>query len=187
MLITVLSATKEQAVSKAGKPYSYIELAYKGNDGKVSGKKIMPFGESKVVFDALSTAQSGEFFDITLFKNEASGYWDWTAAKKSDGNPTQEAQSAATTVTPGSTKGGKVLGSTYETPEERAKKQVYIVRQSSITAALSYLNSNNTKNATKYGIAEVLQTAKEFEQFVFDTGTPAATQSIIDMEDDIPL
>ena len=181
MLITVLSATKEQAVSKAGKPYSYIELAYKGGDGKVSGKKIMPFGESKVVFDALSLAQSGDNYEVTLFKNEASGYWDWTAAKKSTGS-TQEGQSQATTVTPGLTKGGRVLGSTYETPEERAKKQVMIIRQSSISNALTYLNGNANS------ISEVLQVAKEFENFVLNLGqTPTATQELLDMDSDIPL
>lgn len=183
MQIIVLSATKETAVSKAGKPYTYIELAYKGEDGKVQGKKVMPFGESKPVFDALGAAGSGESYDITLHKNEGTGYWDWTAAKKSNGS-TQEAQSAAITATKGSTPGGKVTGSNYETPEERAKKQVYIVRQSSITAALSLINLQGRK--TGVTPKDVTDVAKEFEQFVFDTGVPAATQAIVDMPDDIP-
>lgn len=181
MQITVLSATKETGVSKAGKPYPFIELAYKNDEGKVQGKKIMPFGESKPVFEALSAAASGDVFNITLFKNEGTGYWDWTAAKKSTGD-TQEEQSAAITTTRSSTPGGKVTGSNYETPEERAKKQVMIIRQSSISNALTYLNGSARS------ISEVLQVAKEFENFVLNLGqTPTATQEILNMENDIPL
>lgn len=183
MLITVLSAVKTQATSKAGKPYSYIELAYKGEDGKVQGKKVMPFGESKQVADMLGQAQPSEVWNITMVKNEGTGYWDWTNAKKSDGTATTttEASSASTTRQPA----GKVIGSTYETPDERARKQVYIVRQSSITAALSFHNGKAKSTA------DVINTAKEFEKFVFSTGeveAPAAIPKgdIADMDDDIP-
>lgn len=62
--------------------------------------------------------------------------------------------------------------STYETPEERAQKQVYIVRQSSINQALEYLGLTKTKPS----IEEVLKTASQFESHVFgvefDDGMP---------------
>lgn len=185
MLITVLSAVKTQATSKAGKPYSYIELAYKGEDGKVQGKKVMPFGESKQVADMLDQAQPSEVWNITMVKNEGTGYWDWTNAKKSDGTATTttEASVALTTRQPA----GKVIGSTYETPEERAKKQVFIVKQSSISNAITLLLANGGQTT----VEEVLLTAGKFERYVFSLEEVAIPKkvdslSITEMEDDIP-
>ena len=171
MQITVISAEKAQGTSKTGKAYSFVELAYKGEDGKVTGRKVMSFGESKKVFDALSSAGNGDVFEINSVKNEATGYWDWTGATKSTGG----AVGAKPNTT--STPAGKVVGSNYETPEERAKKQVYIVRQSSITAALTFLGGK-TKSTD-----EVIQVAKEFEAYVFDLGQPevAATPFVDDV------
>lgn len=174
--ITVLSATRQQATSKAGKPYSYVELAYKGDDGQVRGKKVMPFGEFKAVHDALAQAQGGEVYNITAIKNEASGYWDWTAASKSDGSA--PAPQASGPSQAGTSSGGKVTGSNYETAEERAKKQVFIVRQSSISAAINFL-VDAKKSST---VEQVIDVAKQFEAYVFNTGTvdkPAAIHKAI--------
>ena len=189
MIITVLSAVKTPATSKAGKPYTYLELAYKGNDGKVAGKKIMPFGDSKPVFESLAQAQAGDAYDIITVKNEGTGYWDWTSAKKSDGTASSTATNSAASTSAERQPAGKVTGSNYETAEERAKKQVYIVRQSSITAALSFHNGKAKSTD------DVIKTAKEFEQYVFSTGEvekPAAIainpdHPFKDLEDDIPL
>jgi hypothetical protein len=178
MQITILSATKEQGTSKTGKPYNYVELAYKDTEGKVSGRKIMSFGDSRPVYELLSKASPGEHYKINLVKNEGSGYWDWTAAAKADDNePTTGGGSLPAAPRAG---GGKVVGSNYETAEERAKRQVYIVRQSSITAALNFLN-NKAKS-----VSEVLQIAKEFENYVFDTGK-APVAEILEIENDIPM
>jgi hypothetical protein len=48
---------------------------------------------------------------------------------------------------------------TYETADERAHKQVYIVRQSSISSAIALL--------PKAKVEDILQTAKQFEEYVF--------------------
>ena len=180
MIITVLSAVKTPAVSKAGKPYTYLELAYKDGEGKVQGKKVMPFGESKPVFEALGAAGAGENFNISLVKNEASGYWDWTAASKAAPGTIVPVASATDIRQPA----GKITGSNYETSEERAKRQVYIVRQSSITAALTLISLQGRK--TGITPQDVLDVAKEFENHVFDIKPePAAAVDIF--EDDIPL
>ena len=176
MQITILSSTVGQATSKAGKPYSFVELAYKGEDGQVKGKKVMPFGESKPVYEALAKAGSGEFYTIGAVKNDGTGYWDWISATKSDGGPTSvgtKNTSASAGIGASST-----VKSSYETSEERAKKQVYIVRQSSITAALGFLGGK-AKSVT-----EVLQIAKQFEQYVFDIAEPKAAD-ITELEDDV--
>ncbi|MCR4284931.1 MAG: hypothetical protein NUV97_02705 [archaeon] len=167
-------------MSKANKPYTYLELAYKDESGRVSGRKVMPFGESKPVFETLSNSQVGEVFHITSVQNTA-GFWDWIKASKDTSIPGATTPITQVGITRTPTQAGKVLGSNYETPEERAKKQVFIIRQSSITAALSYLN-NKAKS-----VSEVLQIAKEFENHVLFIDKPAATQGLIDMENDIPL
>jgi hypothetical protein len=60
--------------------------------------------------------------------------------------------------------------STYETPEERARKQILIVRQSSFTSAMTLLG---TKAKTA---ADVIPVAKEIEAYIygedFDGGMP---------------
>jgi hypothetical protein len=64
-----------------------------------------------------------------------------------------------------------VLGSNYETPAERAKRQVYIVRQSSINAAIALYVAQNPKGAA-VSVEEILKVAGTFEAYVFDQGQP---------------
>ena len=175
MQITVINATVGQATAKSGKPYNFVELAYKGADGAVKGKKIMPFGEGKPVYDALAKAQNGEVYEIQAVKNESSGYWDWVGATKGAGTTSNVEGGNVTKPA------GKVLGSTYETPEERAKKQVYIVRQSSITAALGFLGGKSKS------VDEVVQIARQFEQYVFGLGDvqEEKVSEINELEDDV--
>jgi hypothetical protein len=68
--------------------------------------------------------------------------------------------------------------SNYETPEERAKKQVYIVRQSSITAALTFATGKKIST-----VKEILDIAKQFEAHVF--GEEFDDGSIATMSNDI--
>jgi hypothetical protein len=188
MIITVLSAVKTPATAKSGKPYTYLELAYKGNDGKVNGKKVMPFGESRVVFESLSQAQPGEAYDVTMVKNEGTGYWDWTNAKKADGTATNTVTSSVAITSAERQPAGKVTGSNYETPEERAKKQVYIIKQSSISSAIA-LSAQKKVAST---VEEILGVAKQFEAYVvgLETSTPPVAVKVVDtlaeMDDDIP-
>lgn len=77
--------------------------------------------------------------------------------------------------------------STFETPEERAKKQVYIVRQSSISNAISLLT---TGAKVPPATSAVIALAKELEAYVFDSGAvdkPASFEDMADDLDDVPL
>lgn len=178
MQINILSVTQETIPTAKGS-YDKLELAFKDETGTVKGKKIMSFGDSAVAFKALKDAKQGEFYQITAEKQGE--FWVWTKVSKDTGNlaaARPELQSKPAAV------GGKVTGSNYETPEERAKKQVYIVRQSSISNAIEFL----TKNSTTRTVSEVLQIAKEFETHVFAMDpSKAATQELLDMANDIPL
>lgn len=168
MQIEVLSTSVEDR----GK-YKQLEVAYKGGDGKVSSKKIMSFAAPDV-FKLLSASKQGDSFDVTTVKNDK-GYWDWT------------------TVSPGGSTGGSVKAagspaprSTYETPEERANRQVLIVRQSSVSSAIEFYKLNAKKQPS---VGDVVEVAKFFENYVFGKNTtPASAEaSIAEMEDDVPV
>ena len=130
--INVLSTTIETKPTAKGS-YQVVEVAFKNlGSGKVESKKIMSFTD-KAVFSAVSSAKAGDVFTITSEKNEKTGYWDWTNV--------QQAAPGATTPSP-SAPAGKApvqVKSTYETPEERAKKQVFIIKQSSLNNAIASL------------------------------------------------
>ena len=141
-------------VENKGK-YQMANVSYKTQEGKVEGKKIASF-TFKEVFKTLSQAQTGDQFEIESQKNDK-GYWDWTFAKAAGKNTSP----SSTSYSPVVRKGGD-----WETAEERAKKQVYIVRQSSISAAIALLDRNGVEAPMTE--EDVIESAKKFEAYVFD-------------------
>lgn len=135
--------------------------------GKVEGKKLMGFGGGKPAYDVLLNASTGEVYEVTTNKNPA-GYIDWIAAVKSEGGAAPgPAPSRTAPTNVGNTSGSTTTTrSTYETPEERAKKQVYIVRQSSLSSAIDLLSVGSKSSPD---VEKVIETAKRFEDFVFGT------------------
>lgn len=138
-------------VESKGK-YQVATVAYKGPDGKVDAKKLVSFA-NKAVYDLLKEAQSGDLFEVTSEK-DTNGYWQWTSATAVGKNTGGSSAPA-----------GKVAQarSNFETPEERAARQVYIVRQSSVSNAIAF----HTAVKDKVTIDDVLKTAKAIEQYVF--------------------
>lgn len=152
-----------------GKTYTALEVAYKNLtfQGKVEGKNIMSFGVTEDTFKELSNASTGDVYDVEVVKNSG-GFLDWVSVKK--GSAAAPAASASASRPPsGNTSSPTQVRSTYETPEERAKKQIFIVRQSSISSAIDLL-SIGAKSAPT--VDAILETASKFEQFVFGEGTP---------------
>ena len=170
-----------QATSKptAKGSYTMLDVAFKRLDtGKIEGKKIMSF-TIKEVFNALSKATQGNQFTVTTKKNEETTYWDWVAvAPLGSGSSAPEAKPA--------TAGFSSPKSNYETAEERAARQILIVRQSSLSNSIELLK-NEKKPPT---VEDVLRTADIFSNWVFQKNVnlskaePAPDFS--DMEDDIP-
>ena len=124
--------TPNTHAAKNGRSYQSIEVTYKGTDGKVSSKKLMSFSNPSV-FKAVSNLTKGDSVDIITVKDDA-GYWQWTGIN--DGSTPSQAAPAAQASTPTTT---RVTGSNYETADERAARQKLIVRQSSLSAAVSIL------------------------------------------------
>ena len=163
--------------------YQVIELAYKNKSfqDKLEGKKVMSF-TNKDVFKVLAEAKFGDVFNVSRVKNEK-GFWDWTAVGSNGAAPAQSPDSArivATNNYPATVKTGNVTPkSNYETPEERAARQVLIVRQSSISSAVEFAIANKIKDTD-----EVLRLASIFEDHVF--GKEAKAEAPLNAMDEPP-
>lgn len=181
MFIEILSITKETKQSKKGKPYQAMSVAYKNGDGKIEGKNLTEYAE-KSVWETLSSAVAGDKFDVKSEKDD-NGYWQWTTIGRANGTPTPQSTNRSSTA------GSTAPKSNYETPEERAKKQIYIVRQSSLSTAVAVL-SVGAKAAPKSD--DIVALAKQFETYVFE-GLAEPAKEVIpvgtsdDMDDDIPF
>lgn len=175
MLITILNVSVTTQPTKTGKSYQVADVAYKNLtfQGKVEGKKVMSFGGGAEAFKIVSQAQPGETYEVTVVKNPQ-GYNDWTAMVKGDANqtsPTPEPSGVKAVATK----------STYETAEERAQRQVLIVRQSSLSSAVATLAVGSKAVKPE----DVVAVAKQYEDYVF--GKAALASGFEDMTDDIPL
>lgn len=170
MNITIVTVGAPQPVP--GKKYQTMEVAYKDQTGKVAGKKLMSF-TYPLVFNALKGAQQGDSFEV---KNEKIGeYWNWTEAVKVEGGA-----ASVETSTPSKTQAfTQQSNDRYETKEEREKRQVMIVRQSSLSNAVATLAVGG-KSALDP--SKVIGVAQEYESYVLGKGV----QGIIDMESDLP-
>lgn len=167
MQIEVLSVSVEDK----GK-YKMMEVAYK-SDGKVTSKKIMSFGNAADVFKRLLTSKPGDSFSVKSEKNEK-GYWDWISI--SDGTTEGVSAAAPSRAANASPK------STYETAEERANRQVLIVRQSSLSNAVDYLALNTKKVPS---VQEVVEVAKYFEDYVFGRKDTPEVATLDSLESDV--
>lgn len=161
MQITILKTENENK----GK-WNLLHVSFTTDFGKTGKISLASFGQSGEAYKTLANAQSNDVFTVEVAKNDK-GYDTWTSAIK---------------AAPGAAKpAASVARSTYETPEERAKKQVYIVRQSSIASAVTALTSG-AKAPPK--AEDILALARVFESYVFDSGTLVDPAVVLE---DVPL
>lgn len=169
MLINIVDVGAPNThAAKNGRSYQSIEVTYKNDQGQVANKKLMSFS-NPTVFNHIKGLGKGDQINVQTTK-DANGYWQWTGI----GGDSEVAETKPATPSPG----GRVTGSNYETKEERAARQVYIIRQSSLSTAVDLLG-------TGAKVSDVIATAKEFEAYVFSKET--GVEAIISMEDDIPV
>jgi hypothetical protein len=151
-------------VQNKGK-YQLAVVEYNTADGKTEKKNVVSF-TNKALYSTLSTAKQGDVFDVKLGKNDK-GYWEFQEATKSQGGIQAASKASASPR------------STYETPEERAARQVYIIRQSSLSTAAAIL----TVGAKSVQVDDVIKTAKQLEAYVFGKADESFFE---DMPEDIP-
>lgn len=148
-IITVNTTTKTTA---NGKPYQVAEVVYKNlESNKVENKNITSYSK---VFKGVSEAAAGQVFLVKSEKDDK-GYWQWVSFDRQMGEAAEVKTSAAV---PAKT------GGNWETSEERAKKQVYIVKQSSLSNAIALLSVGAK---TPPNVDQVLLVAQQFTDWVF--------------------
>ena len=136
------------------KKYRQAEVSY-SRDGKDEKKKILSFVNAKVFATLEAMRNFPVDVNVVMVKNDK-GYWEWTDIEMAPQGQKEDAKPK-----------GKVLGSNYETPEERARRQVYIIRQSSLATAVQFLAACHTDNF-QTTLASVIEIAKAFEAHVME-------------------
>jgi hypothetical protein len=141
MKIEIIDVTVNHTPTAKG-GYNTAEVSFKA-DGKVQGKKIMSFGHTAEVYKILSVGeQKGKKYDVHQEKianpKDGKEYWTWLKLTPDTGNSvvTQAPTPSPGTVGSAATRTG---GGSWETAEERAARQVLIVKQSSLERAIDLL------------------------------------------------
>lgn len=161
---TVISVELDVAVSKnGGGTYPGARLSYRDENGSLKEKG---FHNNVFKFNTGLKAQLANLSPGNVFNMEMEKQGEFWNVKSI--TPAGSVTEGVVANTPTKTTPTASPRSTYETPEERAKKQVYIVRQSSISAALAYTNQiKDYYKGTENPIGEVMSIAKQFEAYVF--------------------
>ena len=161
----VVACDFDQTIAKnGGGSYKGTRLTYRDPDGSIKEKCLHAnaLKYNPTLKAQLSELKSGD--DITMVLEKEGDFWNLKEVVKGmvDNGPAAVTgngagrNGAAANVSP---------RSTYETPEERAKKQVLIVRQSSVSSAIAY----SATLKTPLVIGEVLKIADQITAFVFDS------------------
>lgn len=178
MQINVIDVgTPATNTSANGRSYQSIEVAYKGENGQVSSKKLMSFANPDV-FKTAQTWQKGDVVNVDTQKDD-NGYWQWKAILSEGQAPATPKPVATSRVAP-STGTNKVVGSNYPTKDERANTQVYIVRQSSLTNAVNTLALN--KEGGGATAEQVMELAEQYVDFVMN-GKPKEVKPEVEASD----
>jgi hypothetical protein len=155
--VKILDVNVENVV-KGKSRYSKAAVTYTYN-GEARTQNIMSF-TNPAIFKAVQE-KVGQEVEITITKN-AAGYNEWASLDELGVAPAASAPSSTPSPT---TTGTRVTGSNYETPAERAARQVYIIKQSSLSTAVA-LAATQEANVTPEQIIEVAQL---FTDWVLDS------------------
>ena len=166
--------------AKNGRQYQSVEVMYKNDQGQAQNKKLMSFA-NPAVFKAAQEWQKGDVIHVSTEK-DANGYWQWTAVGGADDTTDTGSSSAPATQGNAAKPATRVSGSNYETKEERAARQVMIVRQSSLSNAVATLGIEGSKATAN----DVITLAKLYEQFVL-AGEALETPDYTQEPSDIPF
>lgn len=146
----VLQEVVIESVEKGRTKYQIANVTYTFN-GNNKTTKIMSFANPQVFKDVQSFSPGTELV-VETTKN-GQGYDQWSKV------------SVAGAAAPASSAGSAPQArSTYETPEERKIKQLYIIKQSSISTAVSTLSVGAKVPPSP---EEVLKLAQVYVDFVY--------------------
>jgi hypothetical protein len=149
--------------------YTGYKLVYENDQGEVKTlqKAMQSLKNTPTVREALESLVAGD--EVTIIQEKKGDFLDVVQIVKgtiADATPAQTATNGDSTTVSTTTRretGGKVLGSTYETPEERKLKQRLIVRQSSFAQALEFSKVEGESGT----LSEIKEFAEEIESWVY--------------------
>jgi hypothetical protein len=170
--------------AKNGRQYQSIEIMYKNDQGQAQSKKLMSFS-NPAVFKASQNWNKGDVIYVSTEK-DISGYWQWTAVGSEDSVSDKRPDDEPATQGTAAKSATRVSGSNYETKDERAARQVMIVRQSSLSNAVATLALRDPMTQGNPASAnDVINLAKLYEGFVL--GKSSNAPEITDEPNDIPI
>lgn len=137
---------------KDGGTYDGWTLTYEKEDGTIEqiAKATAQFKYQPSLKTSLEALSKDDDFTLEMEKNDK-GFWDIVSIAKGANMPAPTPKKEYKTDKSGN----------YETPDERAKRQVLIVRQSSLSNAIEALGPG--KKAAEY-----TKLAESFVDFVFE-------------------
>lgn len=177
----------EKSEKNGGGTYQGWKLIYEDEKGEVKtiAKHMNSLKYASALKNGLEALKPGDSF--VLEQEKEGDFWNPKNVYKSDG---QAQKSTSNVQQSANSKAPLAAASTYATKEERAQTQVYIVRQSSLTAALKVLELRGTK---KIEVNDIITLAEYFEEFVLGkykvvtASLDATSESLEDMDDDLPF
>ena len=187
MTVQIVSVELDtELVNQSGKKYTGAEVIYKTKEGKTNTKCMAntAFKFNKTLRSDLEAVGPKDYVEVVSVKN--GDFVNWVSVKKVDApvaeEPTQEEAPAKTTAAPA----GKTtpptrteVRSSYETPEERAQRQIYIVRQSSLERAIQLAQLQMKAGGEFLPDEEtIIESAKIFEAYVLDKEAPKETTEV---------
>lgn len=178
-----LNVTIQDIVFSTGgngpRKYKKAEVTYtwQGNNRK---QTVMSFSNPDV-FKTLESLKFPASVDVELTKvagSDGKEYTNWAKVSLA---------SAASAPAAAESKTVTKFTSNYETPEERAKRQLMIVRQSSISNAIEYFKGVADGDDIPPTVDKVLELAQTFVDFVYGNGEQEGFARALDgIKQDIP-
>jgi hypothetical protein len=123
--------------------------------GESKTKKVVSF-KNPEVFNTVKALKEGDVVEVSFTPGDE--YYNWSGVKVLGGQAAKETPAASAAPT-----GGRAPTSNYETKEERALRQVMIVKQSSLAQSVALL-----KDVAGIQVEAILDTAQTFADWVLE-------------------
>lgn len=189
---TFLSLSENVNEVKGQKAYDFFKVNYTNQNGE---RKVYSGFQNSLKYNRqlandLRKLQQGDNIILVIGKNKAN-YDELQAVSVTNGRAGESRLPTASGNASTSTGSGQSRSYSGETPEERARRQVLIVKQSSLSSAVETVKVDGAVPTTE----EVLAVAQEYFDWVMSTSSGAkelpkkedkASGPTIDLDDDIP-
>lgn len=157
MSTVTIQDVKVSAVQNGKNNYSVAEVVYTDSRGENKNKKIMSFS-NPAVFAFVSKIKNPT---KVVVENSGAPYYNWVKIDAANDEEVVAAKAAPKSST---------YNDTRETPEERARRQLMIVKQSSLSNAINYWSEIKKINNPDYDftVEEIITTAQQFVDWVME-------------------